>query len=165
MIINELVIGIIGGLIASLIVGTTLLLYKKIIFPKIEEIMYKGGIDFSGEWEYSIEDKDIKGNKAVRDFSLNLEQHGFRISGNFIINNKFDDGSKILSVYNVTGIVANNFITAHYLPKSRKRNGAGTLLLEIGKGGKELLGINTGVSVETGKVKIRDNFILLRKGF
>lgn len=162
---EDILTGVIGGIIASSIIGFFILIYSKIIYPWIEELMYKGGIDFSGEWECSMEDKDIYGEKCVRDISLNIEQHGFRIQGNYIINNKFADNSNILSIYILNGMVANNFITAYYLPKSRKRGGAGTLLLRIGKGGKELTGINTGISIENESPKTRDNMTFIRKGF
>lgn len=152
----ELSIGIIGGLISSMIIGFSVLVYNKIIFPQIQEMMFaKGGTEFTGEWESVIEDKDTTGNKTIREMHLSLKQQGFKIKGTFTINNRFHDDKKILSNYVVEGMVSNNFITAFYVPQSRKRSGAGTLLLQNTEGGTILKGINTGIGVKTELPKAR----------
>lgn len=162
---EELAIGTIGGIIASMIIGFFAVVYQKIISPKLEEIFYKKQINFSGEWEYIVADIDEQGNDCQRVCSLDIVQRGFKVTGTYIINNKFADGSNILSQYDVTGIVASQMVTAYYLPRTNKRGGAGTLLLREGVAGRELKGTNSGVSVETGKIKTRTEVVFNRKDY
>ena len=156
---EELGIGIIGGIMASMIIGFFAIIYRKVLYPKIEDMMHKYSIKFDGEWDCRIEEKDMDGNECVRDFKLNLKQSGFRVKGTFIVNNKFHDNTNIMSKFRVYGIVSSGVLSAYYVTDSRKRRGSGTFLLEKVKGGDFLEGHNSGISVENEKFKSRTSLV------
>jgi len=108
---KDLLIGITGGIIATGIVGFVIVVFNKIVWPKIRKLTYRG-IDLDDEWnctEYeTIKEGDETKNVKAREYQMTIKQNGHRIKGDITIKNIcYED---YMSFYKTKGIVKDNYV-------------------------------------------------------
>ena len=141
---KDLLIGITGGIIATGIVGFIILVFNKIVWPKIRKLTYRG-IDLDDEWictEYeTIKEGDETVYKKSREHHMTIRQNGHRVSGDLSVKNINDEKDiENMSFFKTKGIVKDNYVQIDFLAKSRKTIGMGTFLFSIREGGDCLKG-------------------------
>jgi len=146
--LSNLTIGIISGLISTVLIWLIVIVFKNLINPRIKELLYRG-IDLEGEWHAeSFITKEInnggiiqKKKEKVRELTLTINQNAYQLKGDIIIKNIFDNGQEDkFSFYKYNGFIKDNYIILTYLPKSKKCIGLGSLLLIVKEGGMNLKG-------------------------
>jgi hypothetical protein len=141
---KNLLIGVIGGIIATGIVGFIVLVFNKIIWPKIRELTYRG-IDLADEWVCTehITVKQNNTNQSVkrREYHLTLKQNGHRLSGDVSVKNIHPKTmEEDMSFFKTVGTVKDNYVQIDFTAKSKKTIGIGTFLFSIREGGRCLKG-------------------------
>ncbi|MBP7487504.1 MAG: hypothetical protein KA789_08770 [Parabacteroides sp.] len=151
--LSNLMIGIISGIVSTVIIWSVILFYNKIIKTAIKELLYKG-IDLEGEWhadifhekEVEVDGKKKKVKEKLKEFNLTVKQSAYQLKGDLIIKN-IDGEKEYFSFYNYTGFIKDNYIILTYLPKSKKCIGLGSIILIVKEGGKCIKGDLCGTSL------------------
>jgi len=164
---SELIIGAVGGLIATGIVGIIVLIFNKIVWPKINELTYRG-IDISGDWvcKEFIETKRNDQTKKVkrREYYLSLNQSGHKLNGEITIKNIHPStGIEDFSYFKILGIIKNNFVQIDVEAKSKKSIGLGTFLFKLRGGGDSLQGSVVATEKDTLDIMTINNLLFKRK--
>jgi hypothetical protein len=144
--LSNLMIGIISGIVTSIIIWGFILIYRKIILPGIKEILYKG-IEIEGEWHGIVtrDNKTMKDGKPfvekekIKEITLSLKQNAYQLDGDLIIKN-IDSTGEYFSFYKFSGFIRDNYVVLNYLPKSKKSIGLGTYIFIVQDGGNALNG-------------------------
>jgi hypothetical protein len=154
--LSNLMIGVVSGVVSAILISFVVILYNKLLFPKIKEMLYKG-VNLEGEWNGDIfTDKEIdengtKKNVKVksREVTLTITQSAYQISGDLIIKNIHIEKNVEISFYKYSGFIRDNFVVINYLPKSNKSVGLGSILLAVKSGGKNLIGNLNGTELNS----------------
>lgn len=75
---------------------------------------------------------------------LDIQQNGYILSGDFSATTTLTVNGKkekpFESFYRLKGHMVNNYVVLEYFPRSRRRTGLGTFVLEMKEGGQILAG-------------------------
>ena len=126
--INSLTIGIIAGLITTLLIVILKSMFDKILIPWYEQRVYKD-IKISGKWDAKYE-----ANYGREIITINQTAH--YISGTIITTTGEDKGN----IYSFEGIFKNLILTASYSSNNRTSIDRGTITLRIEDNGNKLVG-------------------------
>jgi hypothetical protein len=145
--LESLIIGIVSGIITTALIYLAVLIFRKIVIPWYQEIVYKG-IDVGGKWRMSS--AEIEG----MDMFLNLAQHAHRLKGTLTLFRKNEMESQIdpIRTYKIEGSISNRFIVATLSLIEKNRLGIGTLLFEVVGDGQRLKGNWTYYSVSDSNI-------------
>lgn len=128
-------LGVISGVITTLILSLVVLFFKKIFTPWYEERVYKG-IDVSGAWKTCKKE----GNWELYIF-INLNQKGHNIEGTFQAKTSwFNPTREYTNHYQIQGEIVDNHLLINYKALPKDRTGLGSFLLRVSQGGKKLRG-------------------------
>lgn len=134
----SLVIGIVSGIITTALIYLAVLIFRRIVIPWYQGIVYKG-IDVGGEWRV------LSPNIEGIDMFLTLDQNAYRLKGTLTLTTKEGDELQIdrIRTYRIEGSVSNRFIVAILSRIEKNRIGIGTLLFEVVGDGQTMKGIWT----------------------
>jgi hypothetical protein len=130
-IVFPIIIGICSSLVATAIFISLSELFRRLIFPWIEDKIYRG-VRVDGDWtiKFKAGTKDLS-----RSMHLNLVQWGDKVSGTFY-HQENDEKTE----YRVVGTLKNMYLMAYMEPSSSRLIDACTILLHVEcKGGNLLL--------------------------
>lgn len=167
--LSNLMIGIISGIVASIIIWGFMLIYRKIILPAIKEILYKG-IDIEGEWHGTVtsDNKTMKDGKPVvvkekdKEITLSLKQNAYQLDGELVIKN-INGNNEYFSFYKFSGFIRDNYVVLNYMPKSKKSIGLGTYVFIVQDGGKALDGKLIATEINKMELVVIEHIRLFRK--
>lgn len=131
---QSILVGVIGGVIASVIVGFALTIFKGILIPWIEDRLYTG-IDLEGSWEgLTLSQGGIPLHN-----NFTIEQKGSAISGDYVVNFVQEEKNQALS-FDLRGFVKAGYLQLYFSSKSTRRVHLGAMILKISDGGNKLEG-------------------------
>ena len=133
ILLNNIWIGIISGIISAVICVALYNLYKKVLIPFFERMVYKD-IDISGKWKTKMILNDEKYEETAK-----IIQKAHRIKG--IINFKIVDGKE--EIYKFKGEFKNLISTAEYWKPYKSDRDRGTFTLEAKNNGLILEGFGS----------------------
>jgi hypothetical protein len=129
---NEFTIGVVSGLVTSLIVFVLQLGYLRVLRPWIEELLYRD-LMIEGSWlgEYP-ENADLKE-------TVQLARKGHRVTGTITVTGGPDVGH----VYSVEGSFKNLILTLSFAAQDSRRLDRGTYTFQAQDNGRCLRGYST----------------------
>lgn len=126
--------GIIGGIIASLIIFAFIEVWKKIILTQVTSLLYQDMM-IDGEW---IVEADF-GDGDYRTRNLVLKQNAHKLTGVLVSTGGFDDGE----TYIVLGHFYNLIASLTYVSNSPNLRDRGNITLIVKQDGHVLEGYST----------------------
>ncbi len=138
---ENIIIGIVTGILTSALIWLTISVFKKILVPWYQSIVYRG-IDLDGDWSGEEIETGKDDSYPLRyEHNLTLNQKGHKISGNVIIRNIFkNEEFNSISEYNLIGEISDNCVLLSYQRKRRNKIGMGSYLFKITGSGDFLEG-------------------------
>lgn len=134
---ESLLLGVVAGIITSLVLYALKALFTTILIPKFEDLRYKG-VRLDGEWRGNNDTSDFK-----VDYRLLIKQNAHRVSGRMQITKT---GKNIPETENlefkIEGTVWEGFLNLGAWSMDSSRLGFGADLLQIKEGGRKLEGIH-----------------------
>ena len=129
---NELSIGVVAGLVASLIVFAFQVGYVKVLRPWIEEMLYRD-VEIEGSW--------LLGYPENEDFTeaVELKRRGHRVTGVVTVTGGADKGR----VYILEGSFKNLILTVSFSGQDASRLDRGTYTLQATNNAQHLHGYST----------------------
>lgn len=140
----ELMIGVTGGIISSIIMFIIFSYIEKIIIPYYKERNYRG-IDVSGSWVVNSEEYDRR--SIVID--INQKADNLTAKSTHILTEEYKKNNNFVDtvrVYELTGYINDRFVTLIGKPDDGKKLGAVSFLFEVIGDGKTLKGIGMAYS-------------------
>ncbi|HEX9397451.1 MAG TPA: hypothetical protein VF943_12025, partial [Burkholderiales bacterium] len=129
----QAVLGIVTGILTTVILFLIKELWVKTIRPYVEEIRYKG-VSVAGLWRGYSRDEFHDS-----DATLFVEQSAQKISGTFSFRFRNPEKQFVLE-YQVTGYLWEGYLTLNFRPKDRAITTSAMALLKIAGGGNSLVG-------------------------
>jgi hypothetical protein len=157
-ILEELLVGVIAGVLTFfLLEGAKVVLLK--LFNMYRDRMYNSVI-VEGNW---VGNK-IEGNINYG-FEFQLEQNGYRVSGNYISIDKYSTPKEETNTrfFKVEGTIKNNYLSLSYFPSNRKNIGGGSFILQVLDDGNILKGSMCYLKTSNGNTGAASIVELLRK--
>ena len=128
-------LGVVSGVITTVLLSIVYVIFRKIITPWIEEITYKG-VNVSGRWHYTTSRHE--GHNF--EITLDLKQRAQRVTGTLSAKTTRPD-TEYINHYQITrGEVSDNQLLFTYRALLSDRTGLGSFLLKVTRGGTELIG-------------------------
>jgi|GEM_PF-2105708 len=119
----SVVVGIVSSLIATAIFIGVSEMSRRLVFPWIEDKVYRG-VRLDGSWRLKMADgSDMPDSLSIE---MEIEQWGDKIFGTCVIDDKDDK-----TVYRMKGVVKNMYFMAYMEPISSKMIDASALLFHI----------------------------------
>ncbi|MEM6719746.1 MAG: hypothetical protein AAF611_10545 [Bacteroidota bacterium] len=131
----SILLGIVGGIMTSALIFGLGVIFKKIILPWYQSMIYKG-VNISGTWIRRFEVQ----NSSVIEARFHLKQKGNKLYGIEEWSKRKDGNLVKLGSYNLSGEIADRFVHIKSINIDKKRIGYLTLLLQVVKGGDVLEG-------------------------
>ena len=161
---TSIIIGVISGVITAAIIWLIINIFKKILIPFYEGLIYKG-IDINGKWECTeeqeVKESDCKTIKLKYEYSLIFNQHGHYLKGTYVVKNISPDNVDT-SEYTFNGIISDNYISINYYRANKKRIGIGSFLLKVCIAGNGMYGHLAFVEMNTTEVSTTTNLLFKR---
>lgn len=150
--ITSIFIGVVSGIITSIIVWVVVRLFKNTLLPWYSSFIYQGQ-DISGDWDgYYISPKDDASGATEQKCSIiHLEQKGNEVSGNLILI-KQPAGQKESKKYDLKGIFFDNCLVLTFKVVDKTRFGAGTFVSRLVDDGQKLDGYWTAINTSSSNV-------------
>lgn len=138
---EELSIGVISGLVASLIIFIFQLGYVRIFRPWFEEFLYRD-LKIEGRWHVEF--------TSASDFSevVELKRQGHRVSGTVTVTQGPDQGR----IYIIDGSFKNLILTLSFSGQDETRLDRGTYTLQVHNNGQHLDGYSAFYQDEENKI-------------
>lgn len=130
-----IVLGIVSGIVTTVLLYILGVLFSKIIIPWYQQIIYQG-VDLNGEWQF----EDTL-NDSVERFKLSLTQNANNVSGHLLYIRIKDDENREVN-YSFIGNVWEGYLTLNMKSKDRRVIAYSTCLLKVERGGHELRGVH-----------------------
>ncbi len=130
---SEGLLGIVTGILTTVILFTIKALWTGKVFPLIEAIRYRG-LKIDGVWEGEHVDE-----KSRSESRLTLKQKAHRLSGAFTFKYLGPDKEFTLD-FDVDGAVWEGFLTLNFSPSDRRITSCATSLVKIKGGGSVMAG-------------------------
>ncbi|MFA7000477.1 MAG: hypothetical protein WC241_05225 [Candidatus Paceibacterota bacterium] len=145
---KALLVGIISGILTTVIIYTIVSIFKRILLPWYQELIYRG-LDINGEWR----EKQVLANGIVIENVINLKQKGHKLSGTVTVIKKFPkkEDSEI-KIFDIKGNFYDRLVSASCKNSDRKSIGCYNILLEVMHGGKEMVGSFAWYDVGTNRI-------------
>jgi hypothetical protein len=166
---NEILIGIIGSLAATIIAVSSVYIWNNLIIPYFQKKYYSGVI-VEGIWKGKVEldyvDENLINDQSIlaREYKLELKQNGNVISGEFqIINKTKNQEFTRESNYLINGVIYNSFLLLNYRSKTKSSGALGSLLLRIHLDGLVMDGSGLFTAIEILRVDHVGEIKLLKK--
>lgn len=137
----DILVGVVGGVLTSALIMLAISIFKKIIVPWYQNIIYRG-ISLSGPWHWFDEDED-----SVK---MELKQAGDSITGIYTYMDSKKKGD--IKIYHVTGWARDRFVQLNLKSADPKRLGILSYVFEIVGDGNELRGCSVFYSTNLNKV-------------
>jgi hypothetical protein len=156
----SLVIGIVSGILTSALIFLAVQIFRKIIIPWYQSIVYQGLI-IDGEWKVFFQ---TPGVLQAQDIILNLTQKAHRLEGTatyIIMKEEARKWSEQVKTFHLEGRIADRFVVLTLRHTERNRIGVGTLLIEIIGDGRIMSGQIT--TYDVGASKIFSDECILRR--
>lgn len=135
---NDLTIGIAGGLITSLIIYLGAVFVNQYAIPEVRRRVYRG-INLSGKWMIKHNSNPVDGRiiEISSTTSLELTQKGHNLSG--VAATKYNDNSAD-RIYEITGHIRDRFVLMYFTIQDKESIGYQSYLLEVVATGKVMKG-------------------------
>jgi len=129
---EQLLPGIIAGLLATAIIFIVQVIYAKILRPAVEEFLYKD-LRIEGRWLVTYPENE-EFTEAVE-----LTRSGHDVSGTITVTGGSDKGR----VYLLTGTFKNLIMTSSFSGKDESRLDRGCFTLQVKNNGQQLKGFSS----------------------
>lgn len=128
-------IGVFSGILTSIVIWTTIQLFKKIFIPWYQQSIYRG-IDISGEWTAKNE---FTGGVVVEQV-IQIKQSGHKIQGTMFSKSTVPSRGQSTGHFNIVGEIFDNYVDIEYKIRDKKYISRGSILLKVKEGGNKLFG-------------------------
>lgn len=132
---QNLILGVIGGVVTSILIWVSLVVWRKQLRPAWEKMHYKG-FDVSGKWNL-VELDGKTGEDIGFAEKLDLSQSAHRLTG----TDRVDSDGRNLT-YSAVGEIRDSFVSLRMNLTSRKRLGYAIVLCRIEGDGEEMSGFS-----------------------
>lgn len=129
--IENLVLGLISGLVTTLLIVVFKNFWDFVVIPWFEERVYKD-IKIEGQWFSSYPDSV----SPIRQEVISLKRRGHAINGEIVCTNGPDTGEK----YHISGSFRNMMLPLTYESCDSTKSDRGAIALKATKNGKRLVG-------------------------
>ena len=128
---DGIISGLISGVVVTIFVVIVRAMWKRIITPWFEELVYKDAM-LEGKWFSLYIDQNI----MTRQETISLKRHGHDVSGTLICANGPDEGTS----YSVQGSFRNMILPLIYETNDRSRTDRGSITLRSVRDGERMEG-------------------------
>ena len=156
--ILSIFIGVLSGILTSIIIWLIVRTFRKIIIPWYQENIYRG-IDISGEWKSHQE----YAGKVKVDQIIQIKQKGHRIKGTLVSRNHMPSQGEDVSSFIISGEIFDNYVDIEYKVENKKLIGRGSHLLRVVDGGKNMKGGLVAIDRLSGGIITTDSVIWKRE--
>jgi hypothetical protein len=133
---GSIVLGVVSGIITSFILWTVISIFRKILLPWYQGVIYQG-LSIEGTWIGFYEDS--KFNESDPDFSIDIRQKGANVRG--VINrHKVAGGGREIKAFNFSGIFREANLVITYQPVDGTRLGLGSYVMLLSDDGRRFEG-------------------------
>ncbi len=160
-ILNQLVIGIVSGLVASFMMLMIFEVYKKIIIPYVKGFLYDG-IDINGKWEF-----ENYFEYAKELVTLDLRHSETEITGSVVIHKEYSKQdkkkfeAKEVLLASAEGKIRDRFVEVRLQFTDRQRLGFVSFHVEVIADGSVMKGVS--VWYDSGFSEIRSSSVVLKR--
>ena len=144
--------GVVSGIVTSIIVWVTGVIWFKKAVPWYENILYRG-ISLKGHWERSADGPDQE-TIWTQIETMDLDQNAATITGTATLtpDTQCVDKQKQISLL-VSGEISDRFVTLNFRSPTRDRLSYSSLLMTVSGDGNELDGHACWYNVDDGRIK------------
>ncbi len=142
----NLFLGVVAGIITYVIIGFTISIFRKIVLPWYQNLIYKG-INIRGEWlGYAA---TIEGGEYVvgpdSESTVILNQQGNKIYGELLLT-KQPSGEKCRKLFEFEGTFVDTILMCNSKARDSNNMGKGAFLMKLTENGAKLKGSQTYIS-------------------
>jgi len=156
---NEIVIGVVSGVLTATGLYLAKEFWTKTIVPSYQSIKYQGA-DISGVWLAELVDNEGTENEATSSFSMVLKQNAHKITGSMQFTHSAPSNTYTID-FNINGEYWEGYLNLMCRSKSRKTYSHASLFLKLAAGGLALEGQFSFRNVITDTVS-SDPLVLIR---
>ena len=141
---GEFFFGVFTGLTVSGLIFLLKITFDRVILPLRQNSVYSG-IRIDGDWSCEQDDKPVDGEGFLvknGTWRVTLNQKAHIVSGEARVTRSSTNGNLVVEVfkYDVTGHIYDRYVSLTMRGKNKKRIAHSNFLLELKKGGAELVG-------------------------
>ena len=137
--IEQGVIGIVTGILTTVILFILKSFWTSKVTPFLRSIRYQG-VQVDGNWSGIDENTDTeKGGIYKTEFNLFVKQNAHELTGTCFFKYKDDVKDGGLE-FNVTGYIWEGYVTLNFTPRDKRITSYATALLKLHDGGHSLIG-------------------------
>lgn len=162
--ITNIFIGVIAGVLSYVVVGVTANIFRQIVIPWVQTIIYKGH-RIDGEWYGYKADVSPTGEYHQREESestISLKQQGNRIIGERLVTMQ-PNGEKTRKLFQLEGSFVDTILVLTSKVKDSNNMGTGTLVMKLSEEGKKLKGRHTYISSQDWSTVATNDLVWVRK--
>ena len=135
---GSILLGVISGLLASLVVWIVIALFKSVILPWYQSFIYQG-LKISGYWIGFYADKGPSRDMNDPHYTVFIKQKGAVIEGS-LTRNQTQNGQRDLKEFQFNGVFKDGNLVLVYKPKDETRLGSGSYVMTLTDDGRKLEG-------------------------
>jgi len=143
-ILQSLVLGTLGGLIATFLVFAFTSVFRRIVLPWYRQVVYRG-IDISGVWK-------VKRTPQTRSVSFEIFQKAHSIEGTGTIVTTLDGANEIRS-FKLDGTLSDRFLEFRMRHIDPKQLGIVVGIFEVIGDGNSMKGYLSGYKIRVGTIE------------
>jgi hypothetical protein len=149
---NSIVVGVVSGVITSVVVWLFILLAKHVILPWYQSITYRGG-KIHGEWIgfYQHVAEGVSTSDNDPNYSISIDQKGHHIRGT-LIRHVAQNGERDLKVFLFQGLFKDGNLVIWYKPQDETRMGMGSYVMKLINDGRKMEGESLYITSNNGDV-------------
>jgi hypothetical protein len=156
---ESIILGIVSGLITSVLVYLIVLVFNKIVQPWFQDIIYSG-VRIDGQW---YTQKTFRNGDTIQDELLELNQHAHKISGTRTLTKRYKANDSIeIKTFKIEGKIRDRYVLLSFDNIDKRKFGIESSLYEITSGGEDLIGSTIWTDVGTNSIT-HSNETLKRK--
>jgi hypothetical protein len=133
---SNLTIGVVSGLLSTLLVFLAVFLYQKLVRPKLEELLYHG-VSIAGEWQLANDDGGALSWSQFE--TISIEQSAHRISGVVTLTARDSEDAEV-RVLTLEGEIRDRFVFGRMRSSVAHQVAHVVFLAEVTAGGGKLTG-------------------------
>jgi hypothetical protein len=136
---SSIFIGVLSGIVTSLIIWLVVQVFKKVLLPSYQSITYQG-LEISGTWIGLYVETTNPSTTDDPDLIISINQKGHIVDGT-LIRNKIQDGTRDNKEFVLKGTFRDGNLVLSYKPKDNTRLGLGAYVLMLTNDGQKFEGL------------------------
>lgn len=120
----SIIVGVVSGILTSLVIWITLQLFKKVVLPWYQELTYQG-LNISGGWIGIYSHTENPSTIDDPDYMVDITQQGHIVNGTIILR-KQPTGDRSSKEFLFNGTFRDGNLVFTYKPKDNTRLGLGS---------------------------------------